>query len=176
MSAGSGHPCRHPPHHDCGLDHRPRPFRHQRHERHARRHPARRRQGDISNRVSRRSRKIDGYSGNTQFSRFQPQRGALLEFPASVGYTRRRISVEHSASLCHSSRRSLRASHQISLRAPAISHPHSISNKSGVLHHEPALARQQCLYFFPLPQGQGALRPRPPAGRGARLSSARGSW
>ena len=47
---GSRHPCRHSPHHDRGLDHRPRPLRRERHERHARRHPARCRADDTGNR------------------------------------------------------------------------------------------------------------------------------
>ena len=40
----------------------------------------------------------------------------------------------------------------------------------------PALARQQCLYFLPLPQGQSALRPIPWRRRGTKWSSDPVSW
>jgi hypothetical protein len=39
-----------------------------------------------------------------------------------------------------------------------------------------AFARQQCLYFFPLPQGQGTLRPTPWRCRGTNGSSNPVSW
>jgi hypothetical protein len=40
----------------------------------------------------------------------------------------------------------------------------------------PAFARQQCLYFLPLPQGQSALRPIPWRRRGIMWSSDPVSW
>ena len=53
--AGSRHHCGHSTHHDGGLDHRPRPLRRERHERYARRHPARCRARRACRRTGRNS-------------------------------------------------------------------------------------------------------------------------
>jgi ORF6N domain len=51
-----------------------------------------------------------------------------------------------------------------------------VIHAAGVGSVAPALARQQCLYFLPLPQGQSALRPIPWRRRGIMWSSDPVSW
>jgi len=62
------------------------------------------------------------------------------------------------------------------LAASALRPKRFVIHATGVGSVAPAFARQQSLYFLPLPQGQGALRPIPWRRRGIMWSSDPVSW